>query len=300
MKAIKGHHNKLRYLSFKVLFVVLWFVVSTLEAHADILQINSLSEVSKDQPTGTVYFLDIDDTVIDYPYMLGSKAWRAYIIKMTKRYKNPGSQHDAFTLFLAENHAVKTVEPITKAWVEGLYAKGYAVYGLTARERNVWYYTPRKGVDELTISQLAHVKIDFDKNKESTLHSHFTKISEYYKGVFFCNLDSKGDYLKKIFRKIKLYPKKVVFVDDNREHVERVAKVLSELKIEHECYWYCALDEKNNTFDPAIANIQFYYFRLFHNAILSDEEAEQLIKLHPEKDPYYYLNAVQEALAESQ
>lgn len=259
-------------------------------------QIESLSEINE-QPEGTVCFCDIDDTLIDHPYMLGSKAWRSYLSKITEGYGTSGSHHDIFTLFVVENHPVVTVEPITAQWIKKLQAEGCSVYGLTARERNIWFYTPRESVDLLTCVQLAYAGIDLDKNAQSDLQQHFMKIQEYFKGIFFCNIDSKGDYLKNLLGGTFPRPKKVIFVDDKREHVEGVAEALAVLGIDYECYWYCAVDKKTQSFDPLVANLQLYYCWLSKGrCILSDEEARCIARTHPEKEAFEYLQAVQDSL----
>lgn len=266
-----------------------------------ILEIKSLSEIPNNQPVGTVYFFDLDDTLIDYPHMLGSKAWRSYLAKTTDGYEQPGSHHDIFTLSVVENHPIGTVEAITKKWLKTLQATGYAVYGLTARERNIWFYTPRERVDVLTCAQLAYAGIDFDQNPQSDLHLHFTQSQEYFKGIFFCNLDSKGDYVKKLLGGRCPKPQKIIFVDDKREHVEGVSKALAELKIDYECYWYCGVDEKTRGFEPLVANIQLHYFMLSKgHCVLSDDDARLIAKKNPEKEALLYLQAAQQTILNAQ
>lgn len=112
----------------------------------NVLKIETLSQVSDPQSPDIIYFFDIDDTLIDSPCMLGSKAWRKYIREVTKS-DATCNWHDIFSLFVARNHPVKPVEVTTTRYVKELQEKGYGVFGLTAREREIWYSTPVTGVE---------------------------------------------------------------------------------------------------------------------------------------------------------
>lgn len=256
-----------------------------------IFKIESLSQINHSQPVQTLYFFDIDDTLFDSPHMLGSKAWRKYIVAATK-----GDQlenwHDIFSLFIARHHPFETVEPSTKQFVRELQEKGYGVFGLTARERNRWYDTPIDNIDQLTIHQLASVGIHFNEF-ENQIYSSLTKAPEYFQGVFFADLEPKGEYLLKLFKDAPQLPEKVIFIDDKQSQVESVAAALEQLGINYECYWYVATDEKAKRFDPSIANIQLYYFWLSEGAkVLSDEDAALIAEQYPERSAEYYLQSL--------
>lgn len=234
-----------------------------------IIEIDSFEAIELSSGLDTLYFFDIDDTLIDSPTMLGSKEWRAYI--KAKTGKKAGNWHDILTLYLARNYPVVTVEKETAEFVRCLQNRGNAVFGLTARERQKWYDTPVQGIDALTALQLSLVGIHF------TDHPSFSYLyddPEYYQGVFFVDLDLKGDYVTKLFKNQKQLPERVVFVDDKKKHVESVAEALTDLNIPHACYWYVATDKRSRVFDPKIANIQLYHFLLEGDGrVLSDEEA---------------------------
>lgn len=230
---------------------------------ASITRIESMSQVPIDSPSDTIYFFDIDDTLIDSPNMLGSKAWRKYIAETLP------DLHDVLTLFVARNYPVDYIEGYTPKFIEQLQNRGYGVFGLTARERNIWYYTPTEGIDALTIAQLKEAEIYLNPKTHPSS-------PEYYEGVFFADIEPKGDYLKKLFQNIDR-PAKVIFIDDKLSQVESVEKALSELGIENECYWYTYTD--NKLFHPLIANIQLFHL-LTSKSVLSDEAAcNQLIIL---------------------
>ena len=282
-----------------LVFVLCFFVFSQINKYATtkpssedsqkalkITQIESLSQISESPSSQTVYFFDIDDTLFDSAAMLGSKAWRKYIYEATK---NDLTQnwHDQFSLFVAQKYPLKAVEEKTSQFVKELQAKGHAVYCLTARERNRWYDMPMEGVDSLTIHQLQSVGIHLDVETLNGLYPHMTQTPEYYQGVFFADIEQKGEYLLKLLKESAQLPGKIVFIDDKKNQVESVAAALEQLGINYECYWYTPTDKKAAQFDPLIANIQLYYLCLSNGSkIISDEEAvsiaDQYIEINEE------------------
>lgn len=257
-------------------------------------KIASLNEIAPCQPPQTIYFFDIDDTLMDAPTMLGSRAWRQYIREATKS-DTSQNWHDVFTLFLAKNCPVVPVESITAQYIKNLQSKGYAVYGLTARERNKWYDTPVDNIDKLTTHQLASIGIHLKNDSSLKAFPYFAKQQEYYGGTFFADLELKGEYLRKVFQNQSSLPKKIVFVDDKLGHVQSVIAVLNEFGIKNEGYWYTATEEKNRRFDPLIANIQLYHLLISKGKLsISDEDAVAYAQKFPYKNADDYLNLLME------
>lgn len=287
----KVNHIILLALSTLMVISTTPVLATSVKEYGEIVKIQSMNELPIIYPQETIVFFDIDDTLFDSPYMLGSKSWRRYIVQATKGLDK--NWHDILTLYLVNNLKVAAVEPVTAQVVLDLQAQGYGVSGLTARERNMWYTTPTIGVDAFTIEQLDAANIHFDNEAFQNAYPGLAQDKEYYAGVFFADTDLKGDYLRKIFANISSAerPKKIVFVDDKLNQNESVSSVLRELKIDHECYWYCATDAKAAKFSPLIANIQLYHL-LASKQILSDQEAEVLAQEYPERDAAYYLQLI--------
>jgi FMN phosphatase YigB (HAD superfamily) len=265
---------------------------------ASVAGIESMTQIAGSQPAGTIYFFDIDDTIFDSPCMLGSKAWRKYIAEATKN-DFTHNWRDVLSLFLARNHPVETVESITSQFVQKLQMEGYAVFGLTARERKRWYDTPTDGIDLLTANQLESVGINFSNTfiDEAYPYSCLTDDPEYFNGIFFADVESKGEYLLKLFKNAPQLPEKVIFIDDKKSQVESVAAALNQLGIIYECYWYSATDKKAGRFDPLVANIQLYYFWLSGGTrALSDAEAASIAEQYPERNAEYYLQLLMHCL----
>lgn len=270
------------------------FVVLSLHANGidPPIFIDSFSYIPTSHPDNTLFLFDIDDTLFDFPYMLGSKAWRQYIRKATNQWDNSKNWHDTLTLFLAQKHPIKAVEEETSQWIKRLQNRGYIVCGFTSRQRNVWYETPCDRVDVLTVTQLESIGIHFDEARLNQYYPHLTDSAEYFKGTFFSDCDLKGDYLLKLFHNMPNHPEKVVFIDDKFSQCTSVASALTQLGIAYEIYCYTRTDAKAKTFNPLQANIQLYYFfQSSGQRIVSDEEA---VRISLEDDAKDYLNAIKD------
>lgn len=258
--------------------------VTNLESFFDI------AERALCQPRRTLFLLDIDDTLIDHPQMLGSKAWRKYIIEAAEKIDPQRNWHDIFSYYLAQYYPVQAIEKETCPFVKNLQDKGYVVCGFTSRERNFWYDLPQKGVDTLTADQLRSVGIDFHTHQLEEIYPYLSSDADYSQGIFFANSEPKGNYLFHLLKNAQELPEKVVFIDDKKAQVQSVANVLSQLNIPHECYVYTAIQKKTLFFNPLIANIQLFLFYTSHGRrVLSDLEAAQIALTYPEKSTEDYL-----------
>lgn len=260
-----------------------------------IFQIDSLGQISKDHPEQTLFLFDLDDTIFDFPHMLGSKAWRKYIAEATQEIDASVNWHDIFSYFITQNHPIVSVEEITSNFISNLQQHGHIVCGFTSRERNLWYDTSQPSVDLLTVNQLNSLNIDFDKGELEKRFPDLAKNSEYFQGIFFANIEPKGNFLWHLLNNTALLPQKIVFIDDKPSQVESVSATLDQLGIANECYIYTATNQKAKRFDPLIANIELYYFYLSDGKeTLSDQEALQIAQENPDKDAPYYLKAAME------
>jgi hypothetical protein len=135
-----------------------------------------------------------------------------------------------------------------------------------------------------------NIKLDHERFKQ--LYPRLAAAPEYFEGIFFADTELKGDYLRKLFSD-GTYPKKIIFIDDKLSQIESVDLLLSELDIEHECYWYCAIEDKTMAFDPLISNIQLYYLIKSRGKwMLSDAEAKKIAICHPNLGANFYLSQI--------
>lgn len=219
--------------------------------------------------------------------MFGSKEWRKSLLQATVSDQSQ-NWHDLFTFIIIRDYPHKTVEANTAVFIKNLQTDGYAVFGLTARERNKWYDTPLPSIDQITLKQIEGVDIRFTE-----IESPLTNDSEHFRGIFFADVEPKGGYILKIFKNVTDLPPKVIFVDDKESQVRSVSEALCRLNIDHECYWYTATEADAKTFDPLLANIQLYYFWISEGkVVITNDEAALIAQRHPEKTADDYLQAV--------
>lgn len=287
-------------------------------------RIDSLSQIYSsclNQPKGTLFFIDVDETTICSRFTLGSKRWREYIAKATQEIdlarishtlssdgltdrsdvprvcEKPGARtnwHDIFSYALAQKDSIRAVETMTCSFVKDLQKK-YVVCGFTTRERNFWYGMSQEGVDQLTVEQLRSVEVDFDHGSLENTYFDLSIDPHYFKGIFFANTQFKGEYLSNLLQKTSHKIPKIIFIDDKIKQVSSVIKALTDLGIPNECYIYSAAEEKR-PFDPLISNIQLYYFyQSGGQKIISNEEAASIAednrKNNFQKDADFYLRA---------
>lgn len=266
---------------------------SSISTVPHVFEAKSVSQIPIDQKGPILFLYDIDDTLFDFPNMLGSQAWRRYIAREAKKIDSSENWHDKFTLMLAQKAAVVPVEGNkTTQFIDEVNNRGHIQAGLTSRQRDVWYNTPQQGVDDLTAKQLLSASITFSNNHLENVYPQLSTAPEYANGIFFVDTKLKGDYLIKLLKDAPELPEKVVFVDDKLDQAESVAKALNQLGIPCECYFYTATAEKTEAFDPLIANIELYYFcKSDGNEVISDQEARSIAKENPDKDAEYYLRA---------
>lgn len=246
-----------------------------------LIKLDTIHNLPLSHPEGTLFLFDVDDTLTDSPHMIGSRAWRRYLQRMTTPY-----WYENLTLFVITNIPAAPVETATPDIIKELQDKGHVVCGFTARARGSWFDIPGQQIDRLTLSQLATAGIFLDADSFQKTYPSLVGIPEYYEGIFFADSETKGEYLTKLLEVLSStsqLPRKIVFIDDKRQQVESVAVTLKEWDIDHECYWYCATDEKANRFNPAISNIQLYHLWYSQGiTILSDQEAAEFTQHCPD------------------
>lgn len=96
-------------------------------------------------------------------------------------------------------------------------------------------------------------------------------------GVLYSSFHPKGDILVAFLQQLKLEPKKVIFIDDEFEHVQSVVTCLDKQGIPCLGIHYTAANEASCDLDPEQARFQINYFAE-HDIWLGDEESKQLLE----------------------
>lgn len=96
------------------------------------------------------------------------------------------------------------------------------------------------------------------------------------RGIIFAGEYSKGDVLKSFLQEMGWKPKRIIFVDDNRNWVDSINKMCQNLEIDFLGFHYIGAEKMSACADCDIAKIQVDYF-FEHQAWLSDQQAKKII-----------------------
>lgn len=267
------------------------FLTSFLQA--DIMEITDIDDIRPYVAEDALYLFDIDDTLIDNPFSLGSPPWRSWVKSKLPNYNTNFVLYDALTLFIAKNAPYKTVEPSTANLIADLQNQGHAVFAFTARGRSQWYTTDIEGVDRFTQEQLHHVGIDF-KNTMIPEELQSLEAAYFCDGIIFAQHIKKGDLLKHLFKDLKYIPSLIIFVDDKLDQVQSVEAAVKEAGIPFIGFWYRRSESDRKNFNPTVANIQLE-FLLLQEEIINDDAALELVKTK-QSDPSTYFKEILEKI----
>jgi hypothetical protein len=185
-----------------------------------IRECSSIQEVIADAQPGTLVIFDIDNTLLHPCQMLGSDEWFQYYVKKKERqlhnYEEALNQAVDILHSVYCSTRVKPMEACTVEVVHALQNQGLNVIGLTSRSSTV------AGV---TIRQLASIGIDLSVTAPSQASFSFAGLSEtlYFHGVVFTKGKSKKNALSAFFEQLSWCPKRILFIDDGKKHIDELS-----------------------------------------------------------------------------
>ncbi len=104
------------------------------------------------------------------------------------------------------------------------------------------------------------------------------KFPLFKNGILFTTLAcSKGELLKAFFEKVGWKPRFVIMVDDKRDNMESVHKVLKEMGIAFKGFEYTGAEKLPSLFDKEIAEFQMQHL-IDHKEWLTGDQAQQRLK----------------------
>lgn len=230
-----------------------------------------MSELYEYIEDDSLIIFDIDNTLITPPQELGNDQWFRY---QTKKYEKQGLTHEAamgktLTEWTAIQHItdVALVEPDIALIIRDLQNKGYDVIGLTTRDLDI---------STRTYNQLLSVDIDLTKTAPVKQEIFFLleRPVLFRYGILFTANTDKGLALKKLLAAAKYDAKSVVFINDKKNHLEPVEKFCKDEDIPFIGLRYGYHDDRVESFNPTIAEIQFAHFG---QKLLTDDHAQKLI-----------------------
>lgn len=249
------------------------FVLFCYSLTASVQECAHFSDIKSFCQAGTLFVLDIDDTLLLPKQTLGTDVWFIY---QTEQYVKKGfSKIDALERAIDDWEAIRHVTQVqiveegTAKIIEELQSS-YPVMGLT---------TQGCSLASCTIGQLKSLQIDLSKSSPCEHECYFmnTKGVLFRKGVLFTAGTKKGEALLKLFSAIGYHPQRVVFINDKETHLSDVEETLLQNGIEFVGLRYNIGDERLKRFDPKLAQYQWEHSSFNH--ILSDDEARALMAL---------------------
>jgi hypothetical protein len=246
------------------------FLFSFVFLEAEIIEIKKIDECLEHAKPEMLILFDIDNTLMETTQTLGSDQWFSHRIE---EYVNQGfSKEEALLVTRFEwvsiqyKSNVQPVEPTTAQLIQKLQKNGWKVLALTTRGL---YLANR------TIEQLQSIGI----NLAIPAFPHEMTFNEergamYRDGILFSAGTDKGPLLFQFLEKVHLQPKKILFVDDRKGHLQNVEAFCNQHQIPFLGLRYGFLDEKVHQLRSDLAQVQLARF----GQLISDEEAESVLK----------------------
>lgn len=217
----------------------------------------------------TFFIFDIDHTLIETQQVIGSSHWEKHLkhrlIDQGFSHEEAANRSCSLWKKIQKVTSVQTIEQGIFRLISYLKEREIPILGLTARDHELM---------DLTFKQLQSVD----------LHQVFTFLhpcqalvgtlyeSHYSKGAVFCGDNPKDSALKVLFKQVEYTPKKIVFVDDQKEHLYELEEMAYNANIEFVGMQYMA--SNHDRFNLEIAEIQEQHLP----RILSNSDALKLMK----------------------
>lgn len=225
---------------------LIFFIAFSLSA--EIIQTNRIEEVLFHVDETTWVLFDIDNTLIETVTHAGRMEWFDHVVE--KLMVEEGLDRSTADVLLypkwvaiMELCRIQTPEEQTAHLVKLIQRKSEASLALTARPPTL---------AKLTLRHLDEVKIDFSHHTPQAVSLETPHPTHFENGVLFASmLNSKGALFRQFLEKSDKKPKKILFIDDARHHLEQMELELQKLGITFTGFHYTKSSER--PFDPEIA-----------------------------------------------
>lgn len=251
---------------------VFWCVLPFV-SEAEIVETKTVAEILPLIDADTWVVLDLDNTVFEGKQALGHTDWfydKAYALMRSEGISLEEATRACYPEWI-EVQKVCPVQSVEQAFLPSLapfQKQGIVMMGLTHRQPSLV---------ESTLRQLRSLEWTFQPTapfKDSLVVPSSTP-TMYQEGVLFTGeYNKKGEIFVRFLSLIRQKPKKILFVDDKRSHVEDVEKAVVAQGILYLGVHYRATEHVAKVYDPVIAEFQ----KKFLTQIMSNEAAMLLIE----------------------
>lgn len=257
----------------RFLFLIFFFSITSQDIQGEVIETESFAKIINHANLETLVILDIDDTLLIPAQTLGTDVWFVSRLKHhSKAINDPSLALDrALSEWEAIRHItkVKIVEEGTEEIIDRMQKNHIMIMGLT---------TQGLALATRTVMQLRSLNIDLSKTAPSVQDQYFINGHQgvlYRQGILFTSGTHKGEALIKFLNTIHYYPKRIVFINDKKTHLQEVEKSSIAQNIDFIGLRYNYSDQRVANFNQEIADIQWSHSSFNH--ILSDEEAVSLL-----------------------
>lgn len=253
-------------LCYAVLLLVPFFI------EAKIIETATVNTIIPFVDDETWLLVDLDNTTFEGKQALGHTEW--FYDKAHIHMKNGMTLEEATRECYPEwieIQKVCAVKPVETAFIPALtrlQEQGIVIMGLTHRQPSLVDSTLRH------VNSLGLSFVDSAPVKDTLIVPSQTP-TKYIQGILFTGeYNKKGEIFVRFLSIINQKPKKIVFIDDKRSHVEEVERALMGLGIEYIGVHYTAIEHVEKVYFPEIAEFQ----HKFLSQILSNDAALLLME----------------------
>lgn len=242
-------------------------------AQAKIVETVSVETVVALIDADTWVLVDLDNTLFEGKQALGHTEWfydKAYAMMRQQGLTLEEATRECYPEWI-EIQKVCPVKPIEEAFVPVLtllHQQGSVIMGLTHRQPSI---------ADSTVRQVASLGWTFQDSApvKNTFVVPAKTPTMYTQGILFTGeYNKKGETFVQFLTMIDQKPKKVLFIDDKRGHVEEVGRAVMEQNIEYIGVHYTANQFVEKVYDPEVAEFQ----RRFLFKIMSNDAARLLMQ----------------------
>lgn len=269
----------------KIIFKLgLAFTALSASINAQIVECTTLSSVLDVADHNSLILFNVTDTLYTSSNTVGTFEWREYVSEKVREWE-PNAQKAEEILVRIKRDTMTVmpkmlVDKYAAEVIKTLHANKIATMGFTSKNRATPWLP---NFDEVVKNHLKNLGIDFTENDYFAVTLEDNGINPHVSGgVIFTEGRSKIEALKSVLRSIQPQVKKVVLVDDMLILQELDAALIQE-GIDFIGLRFNGSDSIKEYRDVKLGIIQFEKF-LSDGAIMSDEEAESLLKDAPNLD----------------
>ncbi len=274
-------------------FATLIIGLSVCVALAEVIQTSNLMPIEaalEKADTDTLVIFDVDDVLLMPNDQILKKSNKSYLEeierKIEKRLGEPAAQI-LYSIIFFERLNSPVDKKIIKL-ISRLQDNDIKVLALTN------CFTGRFGkiasMEDWRIYELKRIGYNFGKSWSGLAPQHFEGLGKmgsglsvksrsapaFKNGVVFTSSVSKGEALKAFLAYAHFAPKKIIFIDDKKKHLESVESIAKSLGIPFVGFEYTAVaDKPASALDEKRARLQFEILEKEHKW-LSDEEANKM------------------------